>query len=270
MVTGGSSGIGHAVVQRLARSGHQVFSASRNPERSPLPEGVVPLRLDLGSAASAQEAIAAVVRGAGGLDVLVNNAGVGQLGPIEETGEDEAHHVFEVNFFGPLRLARLAVPYMRSQGGGHIVNVTSMNDALPAPFGGFYSASKAALASASFVLGAELAPFGIRVTIVAPGLFRTEMAESLGKRPVNPGSAYRVALQGLRSADEQRIATAGDPDQVATAIEECLDSPDPPCRIVVGADAEGFERLLKEATPEDLGTMLRDYVSEVSTPRADS
>ena len=270
LVTGGSSGIGHATVRRLARGGHRVFSGSRDPKRAPLPEGVTPLVLDVASVDSALAAVDAVMAQAGGLDALVNNAGIGSLGPIEETPEEEAHRVLEVNFFGPLRLARLAIPVMRAGGGGRIVNVTSMNDVLPAPFGGFYSASKAALASASYVLGAEVAAFGIRVTVVAPGLFRTAMADELGRRPVDPVSSYRAVLESLRGADGERLAAAGDPDRVAVAVEECLVSGDPPARVVVGADAEGFERLLKDAGPEDLAAMLRDYVTGLSGPGASS
>jgi NAD(P)-dependent dehydrogenase (short-subunit alcohol dehydrogenase family) len=269
LLTGGSSGIGYATVRRLSERGHQVFCASRNPDRRPLPEGVVPLRLDVGVTASAVQAIETVLRIAGGLDALINNAGVGQLGAIEEVGEDVAHHVFEVNFFGPMRLARLAVPHMRSRGGGRIINVASMNDVLPAPFGGYYSASKAALTSASFVLGAEVAAFGIRVTVVSPGLFRTEMAEGLGTASLDANSAYHAALCGLRAADQKRVDAAGDPDEVATAIEGSLTSADPPARILVGADAVGFAALLKEATADDLAAMLRDYVSELVTRSPD-
>ncbi|HET6963449.1 MAG TPA: SDR family oxidoreductase [Acidimicrobiales bacterium] len=266
LVTGGSSGIGHATVLRLARGGHQVFAASRDPERAPLPDSVIPLVLDVASVDSAHRAVEAVVARAGGLDALVNNAGIGSLSPVEETPEEEAHRVLEVNFFGPLRLARLAIPVMRARGGGRIVNVTSTNDVLPAPFGGFYSASKAALTSASYVLGAEVAASGIRVTVVAPGLFRTAMADELGRRAVDPASLYRTALERLRHADGERLAAAGDPDQVAAAVEECLLSDDPPARVVVGADAEGFERLLKNASPEELAAMLRDYVAQMSEP----
>lgn len=264
LVTGGSSGIGHAIVCRLAAGGHRVFAAARRPERAPLPDGVVPVTLDVASPASCAAAIEKVVADAGGIDVLVNNAGSSAVGPIEELSEEEAHHLFEVNFFGPLRLARLAVPLMRSRGGGRIVNVTSMNDTLPAPFGGMYSASKAALASASFVLGAEVAAFGIRVSVVAPGLFRTEMAEGLGQVDVAADSPYRRPVEGLRGADRDRLSGAGDPDQVAAAVEELLAASDPPARVVVGADAEGFEALLKSATAEDLAAMLRDYVAQLS------
>ena len=264
LVTGGSSGIGHAIVRRLAAGGHRVFAAARRPERSPLPSGVVPVVLDVASAASCAAAVETVVADAGGIDALVNNAGTSGSGPIEEVTDDDARHLFEVNFFGPVRLARLVVPVMRSRGGGRIVNVTSMNEVLPAPFGGMYSASKAALASASFVLGAEVAPFGIRVSIVAPGLFRTEMAEGLGRVDLAADSPYLRAIEGLRAADHDRLSGAGDPDQVAVAVEELLAAADPPARVVVGADAESFDRLIKSATPDDLAAMLRDYVAQLS------
>ena len=264
LVTGGSSGIGRAIVVRLAAAGHQVFAASRRPERSPLPDGVTPVELDVASAASCAAAMETVVRAGGGLDALVNNAGANAIGPLEEADDDTSRYVFEVNFFGPLRLARVAVPVLRQGGGGRIVNVTSMNDTLAAPFGGVYSASKAALASASAVLGAEVAPFGIRVTVVAPGFFRTEMAESLGgARHIEPGSPYRAALEAIRAADVDRLQSAGDPDLVAQAVERCLGSAEPPARIVVGADAEGFERLVRGATAEEYAAMLRDYVAEL-------
>jgi NAD(P)-dependent dehydrogenase (short-subunit alcohol dehydrogenase family) len=263
LVTGGSSGLGRAMVVRLAGGGHEVFAASRRPRRSRLPDGVTPLELDVASSASCEEAMEAVVARAGGLDALVNNAGTGSTGPIEETDDAEAHRVFEVNLFGPMRLARLAVPVLRAGGGGRIVNVTSMNDVLAAPFGGYYSASKAALASASAVLGAEVASFGIRVTVVAPGFFRTEMAESLGDQHVDPGSPYRAALEALRATDAGRLEGAGDPDDVARAVEECLASADPPARRVVGADAVNFEKLVRGATPEEYAAMLRDYVTQL-------
>jgi NAD(P)-dependent dehydrogenase (short-subunit alcohol dehydrogenase family) len=267
LVTGGSRGIGRAIVHRLAAAGHEVCAASRHPDPAGLPGGVLPLELDVTSAAAAHAAMEAVSAQWGGLDALVNNAGAGLLAPLEETSDDEAHHVFEVNFFGPLRLARLAIPLLRARGtgggGGRIVNVTSMNDVMAAPFGGYYSASKAALASASAVLGAEVAPFGIRVSVVAPGLFRTDMARNLGEVAVDPASPYAAAMTTLRSQDRGRLESAGDPDEVAQAVERCLTSEDPPARVVVGADAEGFERLVRGASVEEFAAMLRDYVSQL-------
>jgi NAD(P)-dependent dehydrogenase (short-subunit alcohol dehydrogenase family) len=265
LVTGGSSGLGLATVRRLSAAGHHVYAASRNPGRGDLPAGVIPLVLDVASPDSTAAAFDSIMATSGGLDVLVNNAGAGSLvGPIEETIDSDAQHVFDVNLFGPLRLARMSIPVMRSRGGGRIINVTSMNDVLPAPFGGWYSSSKAALASASAVLGAEVRQFNIFVTVVAPGLFRTKMASDLQKRSVDPGSVYRMPLLGMRRQDSSRLEKAGDPDEVARAIEECMSSQLPPARIVVGQDAKSFEKLLQGSTADELSAMLVDYVRELT------
>jgi len=166
LVTGGSSGIGLATVARLVAAGDRVFSLAR---RACPVEGATSLQLDLRDCDAGDLAVGRVLDAAGRLDAVVNNAGFGPLGPIEEVPDEVVEQIFDVNVFAPLRVARAALAPMRMQGGGRIVNVTSMNDTLPAPFGGHYSASKAALATASTVLDAEVASFGIRVTVVAPG-----------------------------------------------------------------------------------------------------
>jgi NAD(P)-dependent dehydrogenase (short-subunit alcohol dehydrogenase family) len=266
LVTGGSSGIGLAVVRRLAAAGDQVFAASRNPQRAPLPEGVTPIAFDLADPRAADTTVASVVKAAGRLDVLINNAGTGTLGPLEETDDDEAHRILEVNLFGPMRLVRAAVPVMRSQGGGRIVNVTSMNDVLPAPFASWYSASKAALASASVALDAEIHGFGIFVTVVAPGLFRTEMIEGLVSFGIAEGSAYRKTLEGLRAENTVYIAGAGNPQEVADAIDQCVRADDPPARVVVGADAQELVKLVHDTDPDSFAKLLRAEVATLAGP----
>ena len=139
-----------------------------------------------------------------------------------------------------------------------------MNDVLPAPFGGWYSASKAALASASVVLDAEVAGFGIRVTVVAPGLFRTEMSEALDDFAVADDSPYAALLEGLRRQNAARIPTAGDPDEVAIAIEACIDADEPPARVVVGADAESMDKLIRTTPPDEFGQLLRKFVADLA------
>jgi NAD(P)-dependent dehydrogenase (short-subunit alcohol dehydrogenase family) len=136
LVTGGSSGIGLAAVRRLAAAGERVFCAARDPSRFPLPAGVTPIAVDIADPLAGDVAVRAVTDAAGRLDVLVNNAATESLAPLAEAGDAEAHRIFEVNVFGPMRLVRAAIPVMRSQGGGRIINVTSVNDVAPAPFGG--------------------------------------------------------------------------------------------------------------------------------------
>ncbi len=261
LVTGGSSGIGLATVQRLAAAGDEVFCGSRNPSRAPLPGGVTPVVLDLADPASGRAAISAIVSAAGRLDVLVNNAGTGSLGPLEEADDEEARRIFEVNVFGPMRLARAALPVMRGQGGGRIINVTSANDVAPAPFGGWYSASKAALASLSAVLDAEVHGFGIFVTVLAPGLFRTAMSESLTSYRVADDSGYAAPFGALRDLTATVLQTAGDPAEVAGAIEGCIRASDPPARMVVGADAAEMDATVRRTSAEGLATLLRGYVA---------
>jgi NAD(P)-dependent dehydrogenase (short-subunit alcohol dehydrogenase family) len=264
LVTGGTSGIGLAVVRRLAAAGDQIFCASRSAASVVLPEGVTPVALDIADLAACQAAVRSVVDVAGRLDVLVNNAGTGSLAPLEEAGDEEAHRIFEVNVFGPMRLAQAALPVMRAQGGGRIVNVTSVNDVAPAPFGGWYSASKAALASLSAVLDAELHGSGIFVTVIAPGLFRTAMAEQLPFCQVPDDSAYTGAFRALRRENAAALEAAGDPDEVARAIEDCIRASRPPARVVVGADGIEMDAAVRQASAEDLATLLRDFAASLT------
>ena len=264
LITGGSSGIGLATVRRLAEAGHQVFYASRKPAAVPLDGDVSHLPLDLADPRACDDAVRSVLDAAGRLDVLINNAGTAVLAPLEEGGDAEAHQTFEVNVFGPMRLIRAALPAMREQGGGRIINVTSVNDIALAPFGGWYSASKAALASLSMVLGAELQGSGIYVTVVAPGLFVTGMSEQLPFARVANDSRYAAAFEKLRAESALELATAGDPDEVARAIADCLAAADPPARIVVGADGQAMDATVRNASAEDIATMLREYVASLT------
>ena len=266
LVTGGSSGIGLATVVRLAAVGDRVYAASRHPERAPAIDGVIPMRLDVTDPAAADAAVASVVEDAGRLDVLVNNAGMGALLPVEETPDETMHAIFETNYFGPIRLARAAVPVMRAQGGGRIVNVTSMNDAFPAPFLAHYSASKAALASASLAFDAEVHGFDISVTVVAPGFFLTPMAQSLGDAVEVHQPMYRTEIDAMQAGTPSRLASAGDPDTVAAAIEVCIRADDPPARVVVGADAGAMQKLVDDGTADDLAALLRSFVAGRATP----
>jgi len=261
LVTGGSSGIGLATVRRLAAGGHRVFTASRQPTRVELPDGVTPLTFDVADPGSAEPAIASVVDAAGRIDALVNNAGTGTLAALEDTPDEEAHRIFEVNLFGPLRLARAAIAPMRAQGAGRIVNVTSMNDVLPAPFGGWYSASKSALFTASRVLDSEVARFGIRVSVVAPGLFRSEMTDALVTYTVDDASPYAATFHALIQQNAARLPTAGDPDDVAAAIETCITDETPPARVVVGDDARQMAQLVRDHDDESFAQLLRDFVA---------
>jgi NAD(P)-dependent dehydrogenase (short-subunit alcohol dehydrogenase family) len=264
LLTGGTSGIGLAAVHRLAAAGDEVFVVARRPERADLPDGCTTFAMDVADPNTAAAAVAAAVDRAGRLDALINNAGAGPVAPFEETDDAEVHRVFEVNVFGPLRLMRAAIPVMRARGGGRIVNVSSLNDTLPAVFGSIYSATKAALANASIAIDAEVHAFGISVSVVAPGLFRTAMADALPEYDFGPDSQYRAASNTLNAQNRERLAGAGDPDDVARAIFDCVHGATPPARVIVGLDALGMEKLVHGASSDDLRQMLRDYCTQLT------
>ena len=266
LLTGGTSGIGLATTRRLVAAGDDVFVGARRPDRGDVPAGCTTFAMDVGDPDAAEDAVATVVERAGRLDALINNAGTGPIAPFEEMDDAETHRIFEVNVLGPLRLMRAAIPVMRAQGGGRIVNVSSMNDTLPAVFGSVYSATKAALANASVAIDAEVHAFGISVSVIAPGLFRSAMADALPSHDFGPDSLYRAASKTLQSQNRERLGSAGDPDDVARAVVDCVHNPKPPARVIVGLDALGMDRLVHDATSDDLRQMLRDYCTQISEP----
>ena len=175
LVTGASSGIGFDAAQTLARQGHRVYAAARRVERmEPLKaDGVVPVRMDVTDEASLQEGVRTVLEAEGRIDVLVNNAGYGYFGAVENVPLDEARRQLEVNVFGLARLCQLVLPAMREQGSGRIVNISSVAGKAVLLFGGWYHVSKYSVEALSDALRMEVKPFGIHVVIVEPGAIRT-------------------------------------------------------------------------------------------------
>lgn len=176
LVTGASSGIGEAIAHRLIADGYRVFAGARRVERMARLKGAGAglLSLDVTDDASMQAAVAAIAAEGNGLAVLVNNAGYGSYGSLEEVPIEEGRRQFEVNLFGLARLTQLALPLMRAQGHGAIVNISSMGGKIYEPFGGWYHATKFAVEGMSDSLRLELEPLGIRVIIVEPGGIRSE------------------------------------------------------------------------------------------------
>src|SRR5262245_42996150 len=173
LITGASSGIGRATAQLLTNRGYRVFGTARNPGKvAPIPD-VALLALDVGDETSVEAGVAAVLDATGRIDVLINNAGYGMVGAVEETGLDEAKALFDTNLFGVLRMVRAVLPVMRRQGSGRIVNTSSILGFLPAPFFGLYAATKHALEALSESLDHEVRSSGIRVTLVEPNTTNT-------------------------------------------------------------------------------------------------
>ena len=241
LITGASSGIGFDAAKALAQKGYKVYAAAR---RTTLMEplrayGVTPLPLDLTDPVSARKCVDSVLEAEGRIDVLVNNAGYGYLGAIENVTLDEARKQMEVNLFGLAGLCRIVIPGMRERGDGRIVNVSSVAGLLPFYFGGWYNVSKYSVEALSDALRMELKPFGVKVVIIEPGPIRTDWgiiaANNLEASSI--GSAYEI--DGTRTADTFRKAFSAKhlfpgPGSVTKAIVKAVIRRRPRLRYKVG------------------------------------
>jgi len=247
-ITGASSGFGRALAEAvLARGDNAVLAARRSDALRALIEAhadrALAAALDVTDARARAAALAAAIDRFGRIDVLANIAGRGSLGAAEEFAPDQLRDQMEVNFFGPVELIRAALPQMRRQGSGHILNLTSIGGLIS--MGGFsvYCASKFALEGWSEALHDELKPLGIRVTIVEPGAFRTEFAGGANMRPAERLDAYRGVIDPVEAYLYGGDGTQpGDPARAAEAMIGAVESDDPPLRLMLGVDAiRGWE-----------------------------
>ena len=243
LVTGASSGIGEATVRRLAADGYLVYAAARRVERmQPLAAlGARVLPLDLCDDDSTVRAVETIRGEQGRLDALVNNAGYGSYGALEDVPMDEARRQFEVNVFGLARLVQLALPMMRAQGGGTIVNITSIGGKMHEPLGSWYHATKFAVEGLSDCLRMELAPFGIHVVVVEPGAIRTEWSgiahQSLLERSGHTAYAEQAAAHARMLAGADGSSLASPPETVAATIGKALRARRPRTRYATGGGA---------------------------------
>ncbi len=235
LVTGASSGLGRAIAGRLAGAGYRVFGTSRNPQAALALQGVTMLPLDVMDDASAGACVAAVLAAAGRLDVLVNNAGIAVVGAVEEVTLADARRQFETNFFGAFRMTQAALPAMRRQRSGAIVNISSVAGLLAIPFGGLYSASKFALEGLSESLRAEVAHLGIRVMLVEPGFYQSDLVQeaTLNQRQIDDYGAVESRVLGRLRAIE---AAAPPPTAVADLVLSLLRQPTPALRHPIGKE----------------------------------
>ena len=259
LVSGASSGLGRALAELLVERGERVIGTVRSDADRDRLESLGPLAralaLDVTDPAPAvEQAVRAAIAAAGGLDVLVNNAGYGLVGAVEESSEEEARHQLETNFWGAWKLTRAALPALRTSGRGRILNISSVAGFRGIPAMGLYSASKFALEGLSHALRLEVAAFGIAVTIVEPGGFRTDWAGS-GLRtsglalPDYAGSVTEAMRSGVPSSDGTQ---PGDPRRAAQALVALADAPKPPLRIPLGTDAAAMLRSQLRATTAEL------------------
>ena len=270
LVVGASSGIGRACAVRLARRGHRVFGTTRRPTgeveaalRRELRDSdrLEMVRMDVDDVRSVEEGVHAVVERAERLDGVVNCAGFGIGGSIEDTSDDEAKAIFETNFFGTVRVCRAVLPIMRKQGSGTIVNVSSIGGRIAVPFVGLYGATKFAIEGLTEALRMEVHRFGVRVVLVEPGDFATGFTDN--RRPARDaleneayGDAYRAALAVI----ERDERGGSSPEAVARLVERILVARSPRLRYTVGALFQRVAVVLRIVLPARLfGWGLRKY-----------
>ena len=255
LITGASSGIGEATALHLAELGYTVYAGARRLERMSdlVDRGIRAKIVDVTDDASMTALVEAIIAETGRIDVLVNNAGYGLYGALEDVPIEEARRQFDVNLFGLARLTQLVLPHMRQQHDGYIVNVSSMGGKIWEPLGSWYHASKFAVEGLSDSLRVEVAEFGIKVVIIQPGTIRSEWsgiaADQLEASSASTPYARQAKLvgAGLRGVDQMRLASG--PEVVGEAIARAVQSPRPRTRYVVGGGARGIllaERILPD------------------------
>jgi NAD(P)-dependent dehydrogenase (short-subunit alcohol dehydrogenase family) len=247
LVTGASSGIGLCCAAFLTGLGYRVYGASRSATTAP---GATAVALDVTNDASVAQAIQTILAREGRLDVLVNNAGFGIAGAIEDTSIGEAVAQFEVNFFGVFRMCRAALPVMRRQGSGYIINMGSIGGLIAIPYQGMYSASKFALEGLTESLRLEAGPFGVHVVLIEPGDHRTSFTQNRRSTGMSHGdSAYQERFEravGRMAADEQN---GPNPDAIARLLDRIINNPRPRLRYTTGPGAQRAAVWLKRAMP---------------------
>lgn len=249
LITGGSSGIGKAIGEFLHQKGFTVYGTSRNPER--IANSVFPLlALDVRDVESIKAAMAEVIKLSGRIDVLVNNAGVGITGPLEEIPTEEIKANFETNFFGPIEMMKAVLPHMREQKSGLVINITSIAGYMGLPYRSVYSASKGALSIITEALRMEVKSFGIEITDIAPGDFATNIAAGRYHAPIVEGSAYEIPYSNTLKMMDTHVDSGSNPEEMALAVYTIIQESKPNVHYKVGAFMQKFSIVLKRIFPD--------------------
>lgn len=242
LITGSSRGIGKALTLAVLKKGDHVIATARNENdllflQQTYPDSVTTMKLDVTDEENALKVVSAIIQEYGRIDVLVNNAGYGNINSIEETSLADFRAQVETNLFGTVILSKAVLPYMRERRSGHIIQFSSVGGRI-GPIGrGAYAAGKWGVEGFSEVLFKEVGPLGIKVTIIEPGGFRTDFAGS--STNINEGLADYAATVGATAQFQRNFngKQPGDPDKAAQAIIEVVSLPDPPLRLLLGSDA---------------------------------
>ncbi|MFI6390902.1 oxidoreductase [Nonomuraea sp. NPDC050547] len=269
IVTGASAGIGKATALELIRAGHIVYGAARRVHMMEdiRDAGGHALALDARRPEDLERVISTVARERGRIDVLINNAGTVVHGAAEDVSIDQARDQFEVNVFAPARLVQLALPYMREQGSGTIINISSIGGEIALPLGCWYYATKHALEAYSDTLRMEVEPFGIDVVIVQPGIIKTEFEDHTPRdlREISGATAYGAMAEAMAERAESQLGedTQGsDPGVVAAAIREAVEAGKPATRYAVGWMADRLLELNRTLTDREFDKLVTNFAGK--------
>ncbi|MEM9142891.1 MAG: SDR family oxidoreductase [Bacteroidota bacterium] len=250
LITGGSSGIGKSIGIFLKAKGFKVYGTTRNLERNAGFQEFDLLEMDVRHPENIAKGVETLIQDEGRLDVLINNAGVGITGPIEETPHEEILKAFDTNFNGPLHMIKAVLPQMRKQGGGHILTITSIAGYMGLPYRGIYSATKGALELALEAIRMETRNFDVRITTLAPGDFATNIAAGRYHAPVLEDSPYAASYGSTLTQMNQDVDKGGDPGQVAEKVWSILKKNSPALHYKVGSPMQKFSIVLKRILPD--------------------
>ncbi len=249
LITGGSSGIGKAIGVYLTSKGYIVYGTARNPAKYPNFKDFKLLQMDVRDFDSITAALQSLLEKEGRLDVLINNAGIGITGPLEETPTKEILKAFDTNFNGPLNVIKAVLPQMRIQNNGLIINITSIAGYMGLPFRGIYCATKGALEIITESYRLETKKFGIYFTSLAPGDFATNIASGRYHAPVVKDSPYEEAYQKTLSSIDEDVDNGGNPLEVAKKVLHIINTKNPKVHYRVGSFLQRFSIVLKRILP---------------------
>ncbi|MFA7444724.1 MAG: SDR family oxidoreductase [Flavobacteriaceae bacterium] len=248
-ITGASSGIGKAIGEYLHDKNYVVYGTSRNPEKYPNSK-IRLLALDVADVVSIKNAVTEILEKENRIDVLINNAGAGITGALEEIPTSEIKRNFETNFFGPIEVMKAVLPQMRKQKSGRIINITSIAGYMGLPYRSVYSASKGALELITEALRMEVKQFGIEVTNVAPGDFATNIAQGRYHAPLIQGSDYEISYGKTLDLMNTHVDSGSNPIEMAEAVHKIITTPKPKIHYKVGAFLQKFSIVLKRILPD--------------------
>ncbi|MDR6300355.1 SDR family oxidoreductase [Mesonia maritima] len=249
LITGASSGIGKSIAHYLIEKGYIVYGTSRNP-REKVVNGINFVALDVTKTETIQQAVKEIAEKEGKIDFLINNAGMGITGPIEETPDDEIKRIFDTNYFGVIKVIKAVLPIMRKNNGGFIINITSIAGYMGLPFRGIYSATKGALELTTEAFRMELKDFNIKMTNIAPGDFATNIAAGRYHSPIIKNSPYEKKYKSTLDLMDKHVDKGKDPLIMAEKVYAVMQEKNPTIHYKVGEFIQKFSIALKHILPD--------------------